>query len=62
MTFSEINKRYNDLSYTKHCIEQAMKKFEGTNRIDNYLGYESLKIAHECVVVEMNSFLNRDWK
>ena len=61
MTLDKLNERYADLKHTRDCIEQAMKKFEGTNNIENYLGYSSLKIAHECVVSEMNRFINRDW-
>lgn len=61
MTLYEINQRCDDLRYTRYCIEQAMKKFEGTNKVENYLGYESLKIAHECVVTEMDRFINRNW-
>lgn len=61
MTLDELNKRYDDLKYTRDCIEQAMKKFAGTNNVENYLSYESLKIAYECVVTEMDRFINRDW-
>ena len=61
MTLDKLNKRYDDLKHTRDCLESAMKVFEGTNNIENYLGYESLRIAHECVVSEMNRFINRDW-
>ncbi len=61
MTLKKLNERYDDLKRTRDCIEQAMKKFEGTNNIENYLDYSSLKIAHECVVSEMNRFINKDW-
>lgn len=61
MTLDKLNERYNNLKHTKDCLEDAMKVFKGTNNIKNYLGYESLKIAHECVVSEMNRFVNRDW-
>ena len=43
MTMDEINKRYEELKYTKTCIERAMEKFRGTNNIDNYL---SLSLIH----------------
>lgn len=62
MTLYELQARYEQLKNTRDCIEKAMKKFEGTNNIENYLNYSSLKIAHECVVTEMNRFINRDWK
>lgn len=62
MTLNKLNKRYDDLKHTRDCIEQAMKKFEGTSNVENYLGYESLKIAHECVVTEMTRFINKDWQ
>ena len=62
MTLDKLNKRYDDLKHTRDCIEKAMKKFEGTNNVENYLGYEFLKIAHERVVAEMDRFINRDWK
>lgn len=61
MTLNKLNERYNDLKHTRDCLEQAMKKFEGTNVIDNYLDYEVLRMAHECVVTEMNRFINKDW-
>lgn len=61
MTLDKLNERYDDLKETRDCIEKAMKKFEGTSYIENYLNYKSLKIAHECVVSEMNRFINRDW-
>ena len=40
----------------------AMKRFEGTNTIENYLDYSTLEIALECVVSEMDRFVNKDWK
>ena len=43
MTMDEINKRYEELKYTKTCIERAMEKFRGTNNIDNYLSYDVLR-------------------
>lgn len=61
MTLNGLNERYNDLKVTRDCIEKAMKKFKGTNNIENYLGYKSLQIAYECVVNEMNRFINKDW-
>ena len=61
MTMDQINKRYEQLKYARDNIEHSMKKFEGTNKVENYLGYETLKIAHECVITEMNRFLNKDW-
>ena len=61
MTMNQINKKYEQLKCAKDNVEQAMKKFEGTTKIENYLGYETLKIAHECIVTEMNRFVNRDW-
>lgn len=61
MTLEELNKKYAKLKRTAEDIEKAMKKFEGSNKVENYLGYESLKIARECVITEMNKFINRDW-
>ena len=61
MTMDEINKRYEELKYTKTCIERAMEKFRGTNNIDNYLSYDVLNIAQECVVSHMDRFVNKDW-
>lgn len=61
MTLDKLNKRYDELKITRDCIEKAMKKFEGTDNIENYLGYKTLQIAHECVITEMNRFINKDW-
>ena len=56
------DKDYENCENLTKQIAEKVKKFEGTNNVENYLGYESLKIAHECVVTEMNRFINRDWK
>ena len=61
MAMDEINKKYAELKCTKLCIERAMEKFEGTNNIENYLSYDVLHIAHECVVSYMDRFVNKDW-
>lgn len=62
MTLDKLNQKYADLKHTAECLESAMKKFEGTGNVENYLGYETLKIARECVITEMNRFINRDWQ
>ena len=62
MTLNELNNKYSKLKHTKECLEQAMKKFEGTDNIENYLGYKSLQIAKECVNLELERFSNKDWK
>lgn len=49
MTLDELNKRYAELKHTSECLEQAMKKFEGTDDVENYLDYKMLRIAKECV-------------
>ena len=53
---------YEKLKGTRDSLTLAMKQFEGTNRIENYLDYSTLKIALECVVSEMDRFVNKDWK
>ena len=62
MTLEELNKKYEKLKGTRASLTLAMKRFEGTNRIENYLDYSTLKIALECVVSEMDRFVNKDWK
>ena len=62
MTLNELNKRYEDLKRTSCCLEKAMIKFEKNNNVDNYLCYEILQLARECVISEMNRFANQDWK
>lgn len=62
MTLEELNKKYEKLKETRDSLTLAMKRFEGTNRIENYLDYSTLKIALECVVSEMDRFVNKDWK
>ena len=62
MTLEELNKKYEKLKGTRDSLTLAMKQFEGTNRIENYLDYSTLKIALECVVSEMDRFVNKNWK
>lgn len=62
MTLGELNDKYTQLKCTAENLEKAMKKFEGTNKVENYLGYETLYQARECVITELNRFINRDWK
>lgn len=62
MILEELNKKYEKLKGTRDSLTLAMKRFEGTNRIENYLDYSTLKIALECVVSEMDRFVNKDWK
>lgn len=62
MTLTEMNQKYENMRHTKNCLEKAMKKFEGTENVENYLSYETLSVAYECVSSAMDRFLNRDWK
>lgn len=62
MTLHELNKEYNDLKNTAECLGKAMKKFEGHATIENYLSYDILYRARECVISAMDRFINRDWK
>jgi len=62
MTLQQMNEEYENLKQTAKALENAMKKFEGTNNIENYLDYDILYKARECVISSMNRFLNRDWK
>ena len=62
MTLGELNKEYENLKLTAKLLEKAMKKFEGTTTVENYLSYETLYKARECVISAMDRFINRDWK
>lgn len=62
MTLDQLNEEYDYLKYTAKCLENAMKKFEGTNNKENYLDYDVLYKARECVISSMNWFKNKDWK
>lgn len=62
MTLKELNEEYENLKRTRDALTNAMKKFEGTRNIDNYLGYNTLYKARECVISAMDRFINRDWK
>lgn len=62
MTLKELNEEYENLKNTAKALELAMKKFEGTKNVENYLDYDVLYKARECVVSAMDRFLNRDWK
>lgn len=62
MTLKELNKEYENLTATARALELAMKKFEGTENIDNYLNYDVLCKARECVLVTIDKFVSTDWK
>ena len=61
MTLKQLNNEYENLKQTARRLELAMKKFEGTKNVENYLDYNALYKARECVLSEMNRFINRDW-
>lgn len=62
MTLKQLNDEYENLKQTAKALENAMKKFEGTENIENYLDYDILYKARECVISAMNRFVNKDWK
>ena len=62
MTLKELNEEYGNLKMTADCLEKAMQKFKGTRNIENYLDYDVLYKARECVISAMDRFANRDWK
>ena len=61
MTLKQLNDEYENLKQTAKALENAMKKFEGTKNVENYLDYDVLYKARECVVSAMDRFINRDW-
>lgn len=61
MTLKQLNDEYENLKQTARALGNAMKKFEGTKDVENYLDYEILYKARECVVSAMDRFINRDW-
>lgn len=63
MTLKDINSRLNDLEHTRRCLYNARNKFDGNkNKVDNYLGYDNISIAIECVEAEIARFEAKDWK
>lgn len=62
MTLQQLNAEYENLRQTAKALENAMKKFEGTKNVENYLDYDVLYKARECVISAMDRFVNRDWK
>ena len=62
MTLQQLNQKYDILDQTAKALGYAMKKFEGTNNVENYLDYETLAQARECVIAEIKKFTNIDWK
>lgn len=62
MTLKQLNDKHTRLDWTAKALESAMKKFEGTKNAENYLNYDILHTARECVISEMDRFINRDWK
>ena len=61
MTLKELNEEYENLENTAKALKNAMKKFEGTKNVENYLDYGILYKARECVISSMDRFINRDW-
>ena len=61
MTLKQLNDEYENLKQTAKALENAMKKFEGTENIENYLDYDILYKARECVISSMDRFINKDW-
>lgn len=62
MTLEQLNQEYENLKQTAKVLGLAMKKFEGTKNVENYLDYDVLYKARECVISAMDRFVNRDWK
>lgn len=62
MTLKQLNEEYGNLKFTAEALEKAMKKFEGTKNVENYLNYDVLYKARECVISSMDRFINKDWK
>lgn len=62
MTLKELNEEYENLKQTAKALENAMNKFKGTTNVENYLDYDVLYKARECVVSTMDRFVNKDWK
>lgn len=62
MTLKQLNDEYENLKQTAKALENAMKKFEGKKNVENYLDYEILSKARECVISSMDRFINKDWK
>lgn len=61
MTLKELNEEYGNLKLTADCLGKAMQKFKGTKDVENYLDYDVLYKARECVISAMDRFVNRDW-
>lgn len=62
MTLKQLNEEYENLKQTAKALENAMNKFKGTTNVENYLDYDVLYKAKECVVSAMDRFVNKDWK
>ena len=62
MTLKEINEEYENLKQVAKQLELAMKKFEGTKNVENYLDYDALYKARECVILAINNFENKQWQ
>ena len=62
MTLKQLNEEYENLKQTAKALENAMNKFKGTTNVENYLDYDVLYKARECVVSAMDRFVNKDWK
>lgn len=62
MTLKELNEEYENLKLTARALESAMNKFKGTTNVENYLSYDILYKARECVISAMDRFANKDWK
>ena len=56
MTLKQLNEEYGNLKFTAEALEK------GTKNVENYLNYDVLYKARECVISSMDRFINKDWK
>ena len=62
MTLKEINEEYENLKQVEKHLKFAIKKFEGTKDVENYLDYDILCKAIDCVILAINNFENKEWQ
>ena len=67
MKLTELNNHLDYLKYTQRHLTLARRKFEenkneGKFMRENYIDYDILTMAIECVEKEIERFENKDWQ
>jgi len=61
MIIKELNKRINDLNFTKDCFQRAIESI-GEGKCANYIQCGSLRLAIELIENEVKRLETHNWQ